>query len=156
MIVAVALCMERIYIGYCLLSNPFHLFMNKICLKWKKQHDTLRIGYLPVVHDQAFYIITWQHDTLRIGYLLGLHDQAFCIITWQHDTLRIDYLLVVHDQAFCIITWQPPSRLLTLSATGTLWAALGLSHGNRRQYPNYKLNFIDVKIFCLNLTLSLN
>ena len=35
MIVAVALCMERIYIGYCLLSNPFHLFMNKICLKWK-------------------------------------------------------------------------------------------------------------------------
>ena len=27
--------MERIYIGYCLLSNPFHLFMNKICLRWK-------------------------------------------------------------------------------------------------------------------------
>jgi hypothetical protein len=25
--------MERIYIGYCLLSNPFHLFMNKICFK---------------------------------------------------------------------------------------------------------------------------
>ena len=35
MIVAVALCMEMIYIGYCLLSNPFNLFMNKICLKWK-------------------------------------------------------------------------------------------------------------------------
>jgi hypothetical protein len=31
-------CMERIYIGYCLLSNPFHLFMNKICLKWKWAH----------------------------------------------------------------------------------------------------------------------
>jgi hypothetical protein len=22
------------YRGYCLLSNPFHWFMNKICLKW--------------------------------------------------------------------------------------------------------------------------
>jgi hypothetical protein len=26
---------ERMYIGYCLLPNPFHLFMNKICLKIK-------------------------------------------------------------------------------------------------------------------------
>ena len=48
-------CIERIYIGYCLLSNPFHLFMNKICLKLNEME--IRLTFL--VAEYFLYVFKY-------------------------------------------------------------------------------------------------
>jgi hypothetical protein len=101
LIVAVALCMERIYIGYCLLCNPFHLFMNKICLKWKwkkknENEDEITPILSKIVKSISCLLILafkkYKSFYFNFPYLqLFTNKNSYKVISWQLRCITVAY-----------------------------------------------------------------
>jgi hypothetical protein len=132
LIVAVALCMERIYIGYCLLSNPFHLFMNKICLKWKKRSikspdnnlttHSIRLARKIEQHKSSnellsgkvteIYITTKMTSPTHSGWAAALKDHTIVSLTGFTLSTMVTQPWI-HRWLICISFGQDTNRLNT-------------------------------------------
>ena len=122
--------MERIYIGYCLLSNPFHLFMNKICLNQKKSclvnltfysrqyhlvFVSCRVGYItdflkiflttPFYRRHCFHPVHPSVTTPKIskGDSLKLYMLAYYQLKWVSEWLL---LKAPSAQQFSATSWR--------------------------------------------------